>query len=166
VERAAATLVVCLLALLSVPPAASADAPGRGRLFVPGDSFHHGESFSIIGTDLDPGVDVTLLLRSGSTTAEIGRVTVAADRSIASTGVVPAGFPTGYAELMATASSGASWSTYILVGDRPEGPRPVGGGEIGEQTLGLIALGIGLLLVAVGGLVLLLGRRQRVPRAR
>jgi hypothetical protein len=118
---------------------------------VPGDHFDPGESMAVSGTEFDPGVELVLRLVNGSTTAELGRATVADDRTFAATSTVPTTFPTGYAELTATDPGGTTWSTYVLIGDRAEGP---GAAAEPPDVANILALGlfaVGALLFAIAG---------------
>ncbi len=156
-QQSTGLLLLAVVALLASPSVASADGTGRGRLFVPGDHFDPGATLAISGTELDPGAELILRLVNGSTTAELGRATVADDRTFAATATVPVGFPTGYSELTATDPGGSTWSTFILIGDRPEGPRPDATSP-DEQTIALVALGLGIIVFLVAGASFLRGR--------
>lgn len=159
-------MALVLAATLAVPEAASADGTGRGRLFVPGDHFDPGATLSISGTELDPGAELVLRLVSGSTTVEVGRATVGDDRTMAATAAVPAGFPAGYAELTATDAAGTSWSTFILIGDRAEGPgaTPSGGITPDQQTIAFLVLGLGLVVFVMAGVLYVRGRSTKRSR--
>lgn len=154
--RPAAKVALALLVSLALPSLAFADGAGTGRLFVPGDHFDPGDTLDISGTEFDPGAQLVIRLVSGTSSAELGTVTVADDRTLIVTAAVPAGFPTGYAELTATDSSGRTWSTFVLIGSRPEG-QP-GGAQLDERAWWLAVLAGG---VAIMSIALLQYRRAR-----
>jgi hypothetical protein len=147
--------VIALFSILAVPSVASADGTGRGRLFVPGDHFNPGDALVISGAELDPGAALTLHLVNGTTAAEVGRTTVADDRTFTSTVTVPPAFPLGYAELTATDPGGTTWSTFVLIGDRSEGPAERE--PIDERAIWVAVFAVGLVVVAG---CLLLYRRE------
>ncbi len=168
-RRALFLVVLGAVAILADPTSVMADGTGRGRLFVPGDHFNPGEKLSISGTDLDPGAELVLRLASGSTTVELGRTRVSDDRTFAASATVPAAFPPGYAELTATDAAGTAWSTFILIGDRAEGPDPAGPGAQGpeastDSTFAVLLLAIGLVVFVVAGLAHLRGRPRVTSR--
>lgn len=104
---------------------------------------------SILGAEIDAGTNVNLRLTNGSTAVELGEATAGPDGTFLASGVVPASFPIGYAELTAAADD-LVWSTFVLIGERPEGPGGVSSGPpLDDQLVWLGILGIGLVVFVV-----------------
>lgn len=144
-----------LAALLAGPAIALADEPGIGHVFVPADHVVPGETFPVTGYDLDPGASLLVGLSTGSTSIALGTRAVAADGTLSTTVLLPPTFPTGYAELTATSAEGGRWSTFVLVGERAEGPKPSGAASdatLNSQTIALIVMLVGLVIFAGAGL--------------
>ena len=153
-------LVVAALAAF-VPSLALADSPSNGQLLVPGDHHLPGESLEVTGYALDPGMALQLTLVNGSNTVSLGTATVLDDGTFSVPASVPATFPTGYAEVVATSSGGGNtWQTVILVGERAEGPKPVdpAAASTDTSTLGLVMIAIGLAIFLVAAAWYLRGR--------
>lgn len=144
-----------LAALLVGPAITRADEPGIGQLVVPADHVMPGETFPVTGYDLDPGASLLLGLSTGSTSIALGTRAVAADGTLSTTVLLPPTFPTGYAELTATSAEGGRWSTFVLVGERAEGPKPPGGAgdaALNLQSIALIVMLVGLVIFVGAGL--------------
>ena len=143
--------VLALLAWLGGARVASADVPQDGRLLVTADFVLPGQGLPLVGIDLAPG-DVDVSISAGSTTATLGSARVAADGSLSASLPVPAGFPHGYAQVVAAGVEGR-WETTVLIGPRAEGPGAVAPpGSIDARLLALGVLAIGLATFAVFGL--------------
>lgn len=164
--RFALSSVLVLLATIGVPRPVLADGAPQGRIFVPGDHFQPGETITISGSELTDGSVVVVRLTGGPTIVELGRATVAADATLSTTATIPDTFPLGYAELTVRDQNGNEWSTYLLIGDRAEGPgAPSTASGMDERTLWLIVLGIGLIVfVAAAASSLRIGRRAPSSR--
>lgn len=107
-----------------------------------------GASFAVTGYDLDEGLSLALVLTSGATSVDLGAGRVAADGTLSAIVSIPASFPNGYAELTATSADGGRWSTYVLVGQRAEGPEAVAETARNAQVRS-VALALGVLGTAV-----------------
>jgi hypothetical protein len=159
-RRRLATLACAAAALVAGPVPVTADGPNNGNLLVPVDHVLPGEQFRITGFDIDPGITLTVRLISGARSAPLGTITVAPDGTVESTGVVPADFPLGYAELHAASTGEGTWSTAVLVGPRAEGPNAADAGpDDPGQAIALALFALGLAIFAVASFVYLRGRR-------
>jgi hypothetical protein len=131
-----------------------ADNPGIGQVIVPGDHVTPGETFQITGYDLDPAAYLAFKLTSGTSSIEVGMARVGDDGTIAKTATLPASFPLGYAQLLATSDGGGQWSTSVLVGERAEGPGSQAAVDdgIAGRLAGLVLLTLGVVIFSVAGL--------------
>lgn len=145
-HRQTSLLVGALLAALVVAAPAAAHFGGDPLVHVPLDHITPGRSFPVIGADLGPGAKVVLkLLRDGRATS-LRTLRAHSDGHFTTKALVPEGFPDGYARLVAISSTGATASTWVLVGARAESvPSGSSGGD---------GLGIGTALIPVAGLIL------------
>jgi hypothetical protein len=107
---------------------------------------------SVSGSDIEEGVQLVLRLTNGPTTAELGSVDVRLDGTFATSVVVPASFPIGYAELTATSPGETIWTTLVLIGKRAEGPGQQAGAQLDEHLIWLAVLAVGLGIVALATL--------------
>jgi hypothetical protein len=159
--------VATLGALLAVaagaalgPSLALADNPSIGQLLVPGDHHLPGATIEVTGYELDPGMALQLTLVSPTRTAVLASTTVREDGTFSAHATVPSDFPTGYANVVATGSSGGSWTTVILVGERAEGPRPLDAQSFDGSPIGIAMLGVGLVIALAAGGWYLRDRRR------
>lgn len=163
-HRAVPVGLILASLLLATPQLAAADGPTNGNVIVPGDHLMPGEQFRITGFNMDPGVALSLRLVSPARSDDLGGTTVAPDGTIDATGVVPSGFPFGYAELQAVSSADGAWSTTVLIGPRAEGPGGTNAApDDGGRGIALLVLGIGLLIVMFAGASYVRGRSPRSP---
>jgi hypothetical protein len=143
IAAAAAALAIAL-----GPGTVLADNPGVGQVLVPADHVMPGETFPVTGYDLDEGISLTLVLTSGATSVDLGSGQVAPDGTLRAIVSLPVSFPNGYAELTATSTDGGRWSTYVLVGQRAEGPDAVA--EAARTApLTSVALALGVIAAAI-----------------
>ena len=160
-SRVAAVAAALLTGAAAVPSIVLADDPANGQLLVPGDHHLPGESMEITGYGLDPGMALQLTLVNPSQTAALGSATVLTDGTFSAPATVPAAFPTGYADVVATSSNGGgAWKTVILVGERAEGPKPLDPAAAPDHTptLALVMIGVGLVVILAAGAWYLRGR--------
>lgn len=154
-----------LLALLLAAPVA-AHFGGEAFILVPGDHVNPGQTFEVIVADLTPGARVDLIvLENGDQPVPVGSAVSDTQGHFSTTGTLPADFPNGYVEIVATAEDGTSVSTWMLVGPRTSetGAPPVAAATDAGLDPSLIMLG-----VLVGGAVgavgyVILRRRWSVP---
>jgi hypothetical protein len=157
-----ALLLGILLAALLAPGAVQSHPGGEPLVVVPVDHVLPGESFPLTGADLGPDAVVTFQLNQEDRVASLGRITAGPDGHLAGTFAVPASFPVGYTQLVASSSDGSEASVWILVGERTEAtPPPPGGSGWGrERTLIVLALVVGLVAAALGLVAMRSGRRD------
>jgi hypothetical protein len=139
-------LAAWLLAGHGLAGAAAADGPTRGQVLVPADHVDPGAGFTVSGNDLDEEAPFRIEIVRGEVRVELARGSTAADGTLDIDLVMPASFPTGYAELHVIAT-GVTWTTTVLVGDRAEGPGGIGVLDDGTDWL--------LWVLVVGGAMLL-----------
>ena len=146
-----------LLAGHGLAGTAAADEPTRGQVLVPADHVDPGATFTVSGYDLDEAATVRIEVVRGDVRAELGSASTAADGTLDVDLVMPATFPTGYADVHVSAI-GVTWSTTVLVGARAEGPG--GANEINDEVdwlpwsivvAGAVLLGLVVLRLARGG---------------
>lgn len=159
-------LLSILLAAMLVTGQAQPHPGGEPLVLVPVDHVLPGESFRLTGADLGPDAVVTFQLKQEDRLARLGRITAGHDGHLEGTFAVPATFPVGYTQLVASSSDGSETSTWILVGERTEAtPPPPGGSGWGrEQTLIVLALVLGLAAAALGLAAWRSGRRTPSDR--
>lgn len=109
-----------LLSAVALPATINAHFGGQATVFVPLEYVDPGQSFPVIGADLGVDAGVTFRLVREDRTVELGRVSAGLDGHLQSTFDLPADFPLGYAELVATSDDGSRASTWILVGPRTD----------------------------------------------
>jgi hypothetical protein len=156
-----------VLAAMLAPGQARAHEGGEPLVLVPVDHVLPGESFPLTGADLGPDAVVEFQLEQEELVVPLGEIAAGPDGHLEGTFAVPATFPLGYAELVASSSDGSEASVWILVGERNEAtPPPPGGGSSGRRTtvialaLVVAAAGAALALMALG-----FGRRNRGDRS-
>ena len=163
--RVVPALVAALLSALALPLAAAAHGAGQPWLLVPADHVEQGQSFTVIGADMGPGVQVTLELAAGGSITPLGSAQAAADGHFEASFVVPATIPDGYVELRARDAGGLDAATWLLVGDgteaAPASPPTVSGSAWWADP-SVIVLGA-LLGGAALALLVMLVRRSRAP---
>jgi hypothetical protein len=161
-----------LLFLLIIATTAGASAHGEGEpwLFVAADRVYQGESFTVIGADMGPGVRVEFDLASGNSPVPLGEVTAAEDGHFETTLILPPTLPDGYVELRAVDAAGLEASTWLLVGDTVDPAvtvPPVAGSSSWWTDPSVLVLGV-LILGGLGavGYVLLKSRRAATTGTR
>ena len=158
---ALASLVLHLLAGTS-----SAHFGGEAFILVPVDHVLPGQSFEIIVADLTPGSIIQLAaVRDGASTS-VGSAQSDTEGHFTTRATLPADFPHGYFELVATAGDGTQASTWVLAGPRTSNtgsaPAPrATGGAIDPSLIVLMVLVVGS--VAAAGYVLLRRARAAAP---
>ena len=162
--------LICALMLLVLPATVLADNAAIGQIFALGDHVLPGETMTVSGGQLEPGDRLTFRLSIETMDVELGDAVVGADGTIVFKTVVPIGTPVGYASLMATDGKGSTWNANVLIGERAEGPGATAApaavptdGPIGDQAIGLLMAGFGVVLVLVAALWYWTGRRRREP---
>ena len=161
---AAVLAALTCLVLAFTPIAALAHGGGTPSLLVPGDHVVPGESFTVQADDFDPAVALQIAIKRDSTAVDLGHAVTDVDGHANVTVRLPASYPFGHAEVIATGDDGTLASTWIRVGDSTY--MSPGGGSSGDRSIGsaavllaVVALGIliGVRLLVVGG------RRRRTP---
>src|SRR5687767_5932091 len=97
------SLALGLVVALAIAAPVRAHIGGSATIFVPLDHVNPGEWFPVIGADLGADSLVTFRLLAGQRSAELGSATTGPDGHFQSTFTLPADFPHGYAELIASA---------------------------------------------------------------
>src|SRR3954463_10544866 len=114
-------LIALVLASI-VPAAARADDQGKPIVFVPRDHVLAATPFPVLAVDLGPRTTAAFRLERGGRVERLGRFRVATDGRVRSSLAVPAGFPDGYAKLVATGSDGAEARAGSPGGGGPPDP--------------------------------------------
>lgn len=150
-------LAALLLTLVVGAGGAAAHSGGSAYILVTADFLLPGQPFEVVAADMGPDASVSFRIEHEPAVALLGTIRAAPDGHFMTNLVVPADFPTGHAELFATAATGAAVSTWVLVGERTASTSPVTGKWWTDPSaLVLIALLIG----ALGAIAYLVLRRQ------
>lgn len=152
-------LLIALVLVPIAPASARADDQGKPIIFVPRDHVLAARPFPVLAVDLGPRTTVGFKLERGDRVEQLGRFRVATNGRVRSSLAVPAGFPDGYAKLVATGSDGANAETWILVGERTES-RPSGSGGGTSWHDPKVLLLVVVLAVVVAGLVAIAARAR------
>lgn len=159
-RRTSIAFLVSIVSAFVAPATLLADNPTNGTILVLGDHVLPGQPFSVTGYDIDPGIDLELAITNGTRTASLGHAVVSGDGTLNATVDLASDFPVGYANLTATSPADGQWTTAVLVGERAEGPQPVGdqnGADVG--AIGLLMFAVGLVVFALAGWRYLRGQR-------
>ncbi len=153
--------------LLIAPGPALAHFGSEAFILVPGEQVSPGEPFEVVVADLSPGAAVTLVAVRNGQTVEVGRTVSDREGHFTTSATLPADYPHGYAELVATAQDGTQVATWVHVGPRTGGTgappsSPSGGGGI-DPSLVVLGLMVAGAIAAAGYLVL--RRRPAVAHA-
>ena len=140
----------------------AADEPTRGQVLVPADHVDPGAAFKVSGYDLDEGAPVRIEIVRGDVRVQLGSASTASDGTLDISLVMPASFPTGYADLHVV-TIGAMWSTTVLVGDRAEGPSGTGAIGAAEDRWAILVVLAGTAFFALVVLMIVRGRVRGVP---
>ncbi len=150
------------LVIATVPAVALAhDGPGTGAsLLVPADHVDPGKPFLLIASDFGSLSPVAFRISAPDKSVDLGRLVAGSDGSFQTNLNLPADFPLGWAEIVATADAGASATVTVLVGPRTAAtpPPPVSGRISWWQDPSVLLLGLGL---AVGAAAIGLMARRR-----
>ena len=119
--RLAAALV---LAMFGGAGGTAAHLGGSAYIFVTQDFILPGQQFGLIAADMGEQADVTLEIVHESVVAQLGTARAASDGHFTATLSLPADFPHGYAQVIATAIDGSQTSTWVLVGERTASSPP------------------------------------------
>jgi hypothetical protein len=153
--------------LLSVAWAATAAAHegGSASVIVPADHINPGEVFSLIASDFGPDAVVQFSIVSAGTTVAMGSATAGPDGHFETNLELPAGFPTGGADLIAVGDDGTRTITHVQVGPRtPPADPPLASAFWQDPAVWLLTtLLVGAALVVVW--LVLRPRRQVVAPA-
>ena len=148
--------------LAALPRDVVADNPQGGSILVLDDHALPGGSMTVAGTGLDDSFGpLQLTLEAGGTRVSLGLTSAIAGGSMSASVVVPSDFPTGYALLTAATRDGSrTWSTYVLIGERAEGPDALGpgGAVVDLSAVGIAMIAIGLIVISAAGAWFLRGR--------
>jgi hypothetical protein len=150
---ALATFALHLLAVTS-----SAHFGGEAFILVTGDHVDPGLPFEVIVADLAPGSTVELSAVRNGLPVSVGSAQSDTEGHFTTSGTLPADFPHGYFELVATAGDGTRVSTWVLAGPRTSDTAtapvpPAAGGELDPSLVVLILL-LGGSIGAAGYLML------------
>ncbi|MDP8903992.1 MAG: hypothetical protein M3N29_01520 [Chloroflexota bacterium] len=150
----AGLLLLALLVAVLAPVGARGHIGGEAFIQVPLDHVMPGQTFPVIAADVGAGATVSVRIVQGEREAQLGSVTADPDGHFQTSFQLPADFPHGYAQLIATADDGSEVSTYVLVGPREqvtgEAPRSAAASEWWLDPSVLILAG----MVGVAGLAL------------
>jgi hypothetical protein len=150
VKTLSSALAVVLVALSIFASTASAHFGGEAFILVPVDHVDPGQTFDVVVADLTPGSTVVLEVVRDGESLQIGQAVSDADGHFTTTAALPADFPHGYAQLVATAEDGTQVTTWVLVGSRSEaGPPPTAPPPAFNQLLDPSVL---LLVALIGGI--------------
>jgi hypothetical protein len=163
-------LAACAVLMASVIAVAPVRAHFGGGAFivVTADHVDPGSSFEVIGADLAPESTVEFRIVRDDFVVVLGTFVSGADGHFTTQLQLPADYPTGYAQLFATAADGTEASTWVLVGARTEStPAPPGTTEWWLDPSVLI-LGVFIIggLVAIVYVLLRRPGASKRPRAR
>jgi hypothetical protein len=114
------TLLAVLMASALVVAPVSAHFGGGAFIIVPSDHIDPGSTFEVIGVDLAPESTVDFKIVRDESVMALGTFVSGADGHFTTRLQLPADYPTGYAQLFATATDGTEASTWVLVGARTE----------------------------------------------
>jgi hypothetical protein len=156
-----ALLALLLMSATAPPGTVAHDGPGTGAsLLVPADHIDPGKAFLLIASDFGSLSPVAVRISAQNTTVELGRFTTGSDGGSQTDLNLPADFPLGWAELAATADSGASATVTVLVGPRTAAtpPPPVSGRINWWQDPSVLLLAVGL---ALGALAIVMAAKRR-----
>ena len=169
-------LVLSFLLALLVPALASAHGGGGASVIVPADHINPGQVFSLIAVDFGSDSVVRFKITTGDRTVDLGNWTAGPDGHFEANLDLPADFPFGWADLVATGEDGSSTTTHVLVGPISD-TTPSRPGRIAPWwqdpsvwLLGAFMVGAALVLVWVvyrsrpRSHPVMAGTRTRVPR--
>jgi hypothetical protein len=161
-----ATTSVALLAVVTTG-AVNAHPGGPEEIIVVGDHVDPGQTFRLLASFIEPAVEVTVTVVTGSTVFDLGSVTVDAAGSFDVSLTLPPEVPHGYAELHLSQPNEGDAATVFLIGPR-DGSTPaapaVAGGSVFESQAGALVLFVGTLvgIAVIGSLLIRSGRRPTI----
>jgi hypothetical protein len=166
--RSLVRLALSLLSLLTFATPTVAHFGGEAFILVPADHVNPGEPFEVIVSDLTPGSPVVVEARRDGGSVRVGQVVSDTEGHFTAFATLPADYPHGYTELVATAQDGTQVSTYVHVGPRDAGtgaPPPAPGSSSGGGGIdpSLMVLGV-LFGGSIGALGYMLVRRHQAPQ--
>jgi hypothetical protein len=158
-----ATTLAALTAVL-VAGTVNAHPGGPEEIIVVGDHVDPGQTFQLLASFIEPGVDVPITVVTGSSVFDLGSASVDAAGSFDVSLTLPADVPLGYAELHLDQPNEGDAATVFLVGPR-DGSTPaapsVGGGSLFDSQAGALILFVGTLAaIAVVAFLLIRGGRK------
>jgi hypothetical protein len=159
------SLALASLVLHLLGGTSSAHFGGEAFILVPLDHVLPGQTFEIIVADLTPGSTIQLTAVQNGVSVPVGTAQSDAEGHFTTSATLPADYPHGYFELVATAGDGTQASTWVLAGPRTSetgnAPAPTtSGGTIDPSLVVLLVLVGGS--VAAAGYVALRRARARV----
>lgn len=110
------------MALLAGPAAVSAHGGASPSLVVTVDHVDPGATVPIIAADFGSDSKVLFSIEAPARSLELGRWTAGADGHFSASFALPADFPLGWANVVATGDDGSSTSTQVLVGPTAGAP--------------------------------------------
>jgi len=107
-------IIAAMLLFVVAPVAAHEGAPAL--IVVPRDQLTQDEPFPVFVVDLLPLASARLSLARGEEIVELGTAQADSFGHFETTLTVPAGYPDGYAELIAESPDGTRAATWVLIG--------------------------------------------------
>jgi hypothetical protein len=105
-----------LSAVMPATPVARAHAGGEPLLIVPDGTLEPSASFELIAADLGPDTQVEITISIGATDIPLATITAGSDGHFTTTLQLPADFPAGYAQIVASGADGSTASVWVCVG--------------------------------------------------
>jgi hypothetical protein len=166
-SRVTVALVSAVLLITVGASAAGAHGGAAAYVLVSADFILPGQPFEVMVADIGEDAPVDFSIVQGERNEVLGTSRAAPDGHLMADLVVPADFPTGYAQLVATVPNVASTSTWVYVGERTaETPPPPAAASAAPWWSDPSVIVLGLLMLGVVGAVgyLVLRSRRAVPQ--
>lgn len=155
-------VLVATVAALTASGSASAHLGGEALIIVPLDHVMPGQPFDVIAADMGNDATVSFKMARDDIDVPLDNATAGPDGHFQTTLTLPATFPNGYAELIASATDGSQASTWVLVGERTSSTPPPPNQAAWWTDPSVLVL-IVILVGAVGTLSWLLLRPKSKP---
>lgn len=158
--------MVGAMALLAAPAAVSAHGGASPSLVVTVDHVDPGTTFPIIAADFGSDSKVLFSIVAPARSIALGHWTAGPDGHFTASFALPADFPVGWADVVATGDDGSSTSTQVLVGPRAGAPPRPGRATAWWQDPATLLLAALLIAGGIGLSVVLLrsSRGSRPPK--
>jgi hypothetical protein len=125
-----------------------------------------GQQFELIAADMGANAALVVEIVQAPVVARLGTVQAAGDGHFRATLSLPADFPGGYAQIIATAADGTQTSTWVLVGQPTAStPPPPGSGSWWTDPSVLVLIAFLAGAVGVVGYLLLRPKSKAVAPA-